>query len=113
MIKIYLLEKFKNLCLDREEFWTNETKISISEFVGYITTWSGFQNYCKTNGEEAGQKILTEFTSKYAYFFYYSNGIHFQIFNFYNSVLKVLGDQNDKVELKIRRKYFLLMGRKH
>ncbi|XP_046456933.1 putative methyltransferase DDB_G0268948 [Daphnia pulex] len=41
----------------REEFWTEETRTTISEFVGYITTWSGYQNYCKNHGAQAGENF--------------------------------------------------------
>ncbi|XP_057369591.1 putative methyltransferase DDB_G0268948 [Daphnia carinata] len=74
----------------REEFWTDPITTTMSEFVGYITTWSGFQNYCKVHGLKAGEEILEEFTS---------------------SCLKAFENYEENAQLLITRKYFLLMGR--
>jgi hypothetical protein len=101
----------------REEFWTEETRTTISEFVGYITTWSGYQNYCKNHGAQAGEEILTEFTSRYQITLllkYYCSSQHlsFVCLTFGDSCLKAYEDNKDEGQFTIRRKYFLLMGRK-
>ena len=110
----YLLYLVKYLFIQifREEFWTEETTSTISEFVGYITTWSGFQNYCKIHGPQAGEEILTEFTSRYKITDLLINIIIYPMTLFGDSCLKAYDDHKDgEAQFRIRRKYFLLMGR--
>jgi len=30
-----------------------------------LTTWSGYQNFCKVQGESAGHDIIREFSDRY------------------------------------------------
>lgn len=48
----------------REEVWTDETSHSLTDFVSSMKTWSAYQNYCKSLGDDAGLELLNEFTSK-------------------------------------------------
>ena len=47
----------------REEIWEDEA-MSLFHFAGYLSSGCGFQNYCKANGEEAGQGLLDEFMNR-------------------------------------------------
>ena len=48
----------------RMEFWTEEFKIPLDRFLGEQTTSSGYQSFCRKNGQEAGQKLLEELRAK-------------------------------------------------
>ncbi|MDK2413693.1 hypothetical protein QHH03_31865, partial [Aphanizomenon sp. 202] len=38
---------------------------TVAELTGYLTSWSGFQNFRAKNGDEAAQKILENFQDKF------------------------------------------------
>ncbi|EFX88106.1 hypothetical protein DAPPUDRAFT_221336 [Daphnia pulex] len=77
----------------RDEVWTDDEPYTLAKVAADLESWSGFQNLCRDKGEAAGREVLQEFISK---------------------CLKSLGttDEPDRVEFKLKRKYFLLMGRK-
>ncbi|EFX65625.1 hypothetical protein DAPPUDRAFT_264417 [Daphnia pulex] len=76
-----------------DEVWTDDETYSLAKVVSDLESWSGFQNLCRDKGETAGREVLQEFISK---------------------CLKSLGttDEPDRVEFKLKRKYFILMERK-
>ncbi|XP_071543816.1 putative methyltransferase DDB_G0268948 isoform X3 [Panulirus ornatus] len=66
---------------------------SVSDLTGYITSWSGFQNFLAKNGDTAAKKILDNFQNRFM------------------STLNVTTAPED-TQICLRFKYFLLMGRK-
>ncbi|RXG71145.1 putative methyltransferase [Armadillidium vulgare] len=50
-------------CLREDNFFT-ETKATVRDLEGYITSWSGFQRLKTQKGEEAGQQILNNFVKR-------------------------------------------------
>ncbi|XP_032789405.2 putative methyltransferase DDB_G0268948 [Daphnia magna] len=77
----------------RDEVWSDEEPYTLARLAVDLESWSGYQNMCRDKGESAGREVLQEYISR---------------------CLASLGTTDDpaKVELKLQRKYFLLMGRK-
>jgi len=77
----------------RKTIWDDEKSITLTFLLNEMVTTSGYQNFCAANGAVAGEELLNEFTKK---------------------VLATLdvSEHPDRVELKIKYKYFLIMGRK-
>lgn len=78
----------------KENIWVEE-KQTLADLVGYIITLSMYQNFCQANGEEAGQELLDQFITKCLI------------------ILDSIDIKPENVQLVIKRKWFLLMGRKH
>lgn len=76
--------------MTREEGFTSEICVSVSNITGYISTWSGFQNFLKAKGHEAGENLLRQFEEE---------------------LCESLGKKADD-EITVRYRYFVLMGRK-
>lgn len=57
---------FKNVLLfrDRDESHYVDKTATVAELTGYLTSWSGFQNFRAKNGDEAAQKILETFQDR-------------------------------------------------
>lgn len=66
---------------------------TVAELTGYLTSWSGFQNFRAKNGDEAAQKILENFQDKFM------------------KILKA-STTPEETSIPLRFHYFLLMGRK-
>ncbi|XP_050695492.1 putative methyltransferase DDB_G0268948 isoform X4 [Eriocheir sinensis] len=79
-------------CSRDDSHYTDRT-VSVTDLTGYISSWSGFQNFRAKNGDEAALDLLQ---------------------NFQNRIMSVLGVDGtpEDIELTLRYKYFLLMGRK-
>jgi len=77
----------------RDEVWTDEGTVTLSFIVKEFCTSSGFQNYCAAEGEAAGKKLSGELISKF------------------QTILET-EEHPDRVELKMKYKYFVIMGRK-
>ncbi|XP_050695483.1 putative methyltransferase DDB_G0268948 isoform X3 [Eriocheir sinensis] len=93
----YQSEKYNMIYDDKMEIrddshYTDRT-VSVTDLTGYISSWSGFQNFRAKNGDEAALDLLQ---------------------NFQNRIMSVLGVDGtpEDIELTLRYKYFLLMGRK-
>lgn len=94
-----------------------EEKKTLSDVVGYLVTLSMYQIYCQTNGQDAGQELLSQFVKKwYAhannFFFFFYNLIINYVFSRCLTILDAGDKQPEEVEIVIKRKWFLLMGRK-
>ena len=48
----------------REEFWIEDACGTLEDMINLTRSWSGFQNYCKINGIEAGQELMDELSAK-------------------------------------------------
>ncbi|XP_076041602.1 putative methyltransferase DDB_G0268948 isoform X3 [Oratosquilla oratoria] len=81
----YESERDDSLYLDR--------KATVADLKGYISSWSGFQNYRADKGDEAALNVLNTFESKF---------------------MDELGvdTPSSETELTLRITYYLLMGRK-
>ncbi len=44
--------------------WSKEETVTVEDFVNYLRTWSGFQNFVEKNGQEAGLELLKEFATR-------------------------------------------------
>ncbi|XP_042229481.1 putative methyltransferase DDB_G0268948 [Homarus americanus] len=66
---------------------------TVAELTGYITSWSGFQNFKAKNGDVAAQEILDRFQNRIM------------------STLNLTTSPED-TQLCLRFKFFLIMGRK-
>ncbi|KAL7632626.1 UNVERIFIED_CONTAM: hypothetical protein RMT77_017064 [Armadillidium vulgare] len=79
-------------CLREDNFFT-ETKATVRDLEGYITSWSGFQRLKTQKGEEAGQQILN---------------------NFVKRIMNTVGNdmKPEDVEVTLRYGFFLILGRK-
>lgn len=76
----------------------------------YYMVW--FPELLKIHGPQAGEEILTEFTSRYKITDLLINIIIHPMTLFGDSCLKAYDDHKDgEAQFRIRRKYFLLMGR--
>jgi len=45
----------------RVETIYNDVEMTVSGMIWYFTTWSGYQQFCKVNGKEAGQALQQKF----------------------------------------------------
>nr|XP_045612910.1 putative methyltransferase DDB_G0268948 isoform X1 [Procambarus clarkii]XP_045612912.1 putative methyltransferase DDB_G0268948 isoform X1 [Procambarus clarkii]XP_045612913.1 putative methyltransferase DDB_G0268948 isoform X1 [Procambarus clarkii] len=77
----------------RDDTHFKDKMATVAELTGYITTWSGYQNFKSKNGDAAAQKILDDFQNRIM------------------TTLNVTTSPED-TEICLRFKYFLLMGRK-
>ncbi|XP_064117068.1 putative methyltransferase DDB_G0268948 isoform X1 [Macrobrachium nipponense] len=77
----------------RDETHYVDKMMSVSDITGYLTSWSGFQNFKEKNGELAAQKILDDFQ---------------------NGFMKLLDVSTapEDTQVCMRLQFFLLMGRK-
>lgn len=76
--------------MTREEGFSSEISVCVSSVTGYISTWSAFQNFIKTKGEDAGENLLRQFEQE---------------------LCEVL-EKKSKDVITVRYRYFVLMGRK-
>lgn len=74
----------------RYEDYILEIKASLKDIIGYVSSWSAFQNYTKQLGKESGEELLRQFEDEFK---------------------SALGS-GDADSLRLRFKYFLLIGRK-
>lgn len=65
-------------------------EVAVSDITGYISSWSGFQNFTKKEGEQAGEKLLNQFEKELS---------------------AVVGKKPEEL-IAVRYRYFLLLGRK-
>ncbi|XP_042871353.1 putative methyltransferase DDB_G0268948 isoform X2 [Penaeus japonicus] len=77
----------------RDESHYVDKTATVAELTGYLTSWSGFQNFRAKNGDEAAQKILETFQDRFL------------------KTLKVT-TAPEETSIDLRFHYFLLMGRK-
>lgn len=91
----YEAEKYTLIYKDqlRDESHYVDKIATVAELTGYLTSWSGFQNFRAKNGDEAAQKILENFQDKFM------------------KILKV-STTPEETSIPLRFHYFLLMGRK-
>ncbi|XP_069697586.1 glycerophosphocholine phosphodiesterase GPCPD1-like isoform X2 [Periplaneta americana] len=84
---------FINGPLVRDDSLFSNQKATVSDLVGYVSSWSAFQNYQKQEGEEKASVILQ---------------------NFEQEIMNEIGVTTSpmETELEIQYNYFLLMGRK-
>ncbi|XP_063862669.1 putative methyltransferase DDB_G0268948 isoform X1 [Scylla paramamosain] len=77
----------------RNDSYYTDKAVSVTDLTGYISSWSGFQNYRTQNGDEAAFDMLQ---------------------NFQNRIMSVLGVSTapEDTQLILRYKYFIIMGRK-
>ncbi|KAG0713219.1 putative methyltransferase [Chionoecetes opilio] len=93
----YKSEKYNTIYDDkmeiRDDSHCTDRIVSVTDLTGYISSWSGFQNFRAQNGDEAALDMLQ---------------------NFQNRIMTVLGvsSEPEDTQLTLRYKYFLLMGRK-
>ena len=81
------------ICAHRSHAWKRDT-VSLADFATYCTTVSAYQNFCAANGESAGKELIEEFIATCQYALQQSNQ-----------------DPHD-IDIVIKRKYYLIMGRK-
>ncbi|KAK4010020.1 hypothetical protein OUZ56_019167 [Daphnia magna] len=79
--------------ITREEFWTEEVSTTLAEIAALLETAGPYQNYCRSKGDAAGRELLDEFITNC------------------QRVLETQ-EQPERLKLKWKRKYFLIMGRK-
>lgn len=77
----------------RDESVTTEIDATVSDLVGYVNSWSAFQNYVKLEGKPQGTLILQKFEKEVM------------------DILKVTSEPAE-TKITIKYKYFLIMGRK-
>ncbi|XP_045138420.1 putative methyltransferase DDB_G0268948 isoform X3 [Portunus trituberculatus] len=77
----------------RNDSHYTDRDVSVTDLTGYISSWSGFQNYRAQNGDKAASDMLQ---------------------NFQNRIMSVLGVSTapEDTQLTLRYKYFIIMGRK-
>ncbi|CAL8099956.1 unnamed protein product [Orchesella dallaii] len=91
----YTLEKF-NISFApetvRDESFCHDVESTVEDMVMYTATWSGFNNFCKKNGDEAGLKLLEKYRNK---------------------LMEILNVPTSPAETYFtkRSSYFMLMGR--
>lgn len=54
--------------VNREELWTEEESVTLSQVASLLETAGPYQNYCRSHGKEAGQKLLDQFVSRFESF---------------------------------------------
>lgn len=75
----------------REENFCEEIETNLQGIIGYISSWSGFQNYRKQVGEKESEAVLKNFENEF----------------------KSLAEISDLSKpFKVKFNYFLLLGRK-
>ncbi|XP_076041601.1 putative methyltransferase DDB_G0268948 isoform X2 [Oratosquilla oratoria] len=81
------------LDFERDDSLYLDRKATVADLKGYISSWSGFQNYRADKGDEAALNVLNTFESKF---------------------MDELGvdTPSSETELTLRITYYLLMGRK-
>ncbi|CAL4198730.1 unnamed protein product, partial [Meganyctiphanes norvegica] len=79
--------------IQRDDSHYVDKKASVADLTGYISTWSGFQNFRKKHGDEAAHNILTDFEERF---------------------MKILDTSSttEDTMITLRFHYFLLMGKK-
>ncbi|KAG8235356.1 hypothetical protein J437_LFUL015865 [Ladona fulva] len=85
---------FASSSILRDESVVVEQKGTIADLVGYISSWSAYQNYVKQHGKEKASKILSEFE---------------------NELMDAVGEKSkpEETEILVSFHYFLLLGRKN
>jgi|GEM_PF-6864475 len=77
----------------RQEGFVTEMSVTVGDVTGYISTWSGFQNYIQKQAEQrqaAGEKLLREFEEE----------------------LSSATGKTREENILVRYRYFTLLGRK-
>ncbi|XP_046400349.1 putative methyltransferase DDB_G0268948 isoform X1 [Ischnura elegans] len=84
---------FSTRPLTRDESVYLEQKGTLADLVGYVSSWSAFQNYQKQNGPEKASSILMDFEK--------------ELLDATGSKMKP-----EETDITVRFNYFLLLGRK-
>ncbi|XP_046400350.1 putative methyltransferase DDB_G0268948 isoform X2 [Ischnura elegans] len=96
--RIFIEEEYRSVKIPLEDTKRDESvyleqKGTLADLVGYVSSWSAFQNYQKQNGPEKASSILMDFEK--------------ELLDATGSKMKP-----EETDITVRFNYFLLLGRK-